>query len=189
MRTEYKLANTLKELMAKKHPLNEISVNLLIKKCKVSRATFYYHFHDMYDLVNLVFLNETIPGIRRVKNLQKVESCIFNYYISNKNFIDMVFESSARDLFVEFLINNLNPILYYVLENLDDDELLEGNEKNNIARFYSIALANSISFYLENAKEKTLEGLEDYLGFISQEFLLKSIKTLAKRKNSKKNKK
>ena len=44
-------------------PLEEISVAALARRCKVNRQTFYYHFHDIYDLLTLVFLDEKIEGI------------------------------------------------------------------------------------------------------------------------------
>lgn len=183
MKTEFRLANTLKELMAENYPLNDISVNLLTKRCKVSRPTFYYHFHDIYDLVTLVFLNENIPDIKKAKNIQKVLASIYSYYVLNENFINVVLASSAKDLFVEFITNNCFQAFSRILHLLDEDKLLDTNDKKNIARFYSIAFASSISFYFENTKEKSLKGLEDVVGFLNAEFLQKAIKTAAKRKD------
>jgi AcrR family transcriptional regulator len=56
MKTEYRFAEALKEMMSEVS-LDSISVTSLCKKCKVNRQTFYYHFHDIYDLLALVFLN------------------------------------------------------------------------------------------------------------------------------------
>ena len=63
MKTEHRLAEALKSMMSQL-PLEEISVAALARRCKVNRQTFYYHFHDIYDLLALVFLNEKISGIR-----------------------------------------------------------------------------------------------------------------------------
>ena len=72
IKTEYRLANALKELMSQDKSLDDISVTLLTKKCKINRQTFYYHFHDIYDLLTLVFLNEEIPHIKEVKDLNQL---------------------------------------------------------------------------------------------------------------------
>ena len=53
-------------------PLEEISVAALTRRCKVNRQTFYYHFHDIYDLLALVFLNETIPGVDEAMNSEQM---------------------------------------------------------------------------------------------------------------------
>ena len=182
MKTEYKLINALRDLMSKNFPLEEITVNLLTKKCKVSRPTFYYHFHDIYDLVTLLFLQETIPNIHRSKNVQKVQSCIFSYYKSNENFVNVVLNSNAKELFVELLYINIYQALLRILNELDEDNVSEANDRKNVAKFYAIGFANTITFYLETAKEKTLNGLEEALGFLDSEFLQKSIKNIAKHK-------
>ena len=56
MKTEHALARTLKEMMSSQ-PLDDISVLEISKKCGVSRKTFYYHYHDIYDLLTQVFLD------------------------------------------------------------------------------------------------------------------------------------
>ena len=190
MKTEFRLANTLKELMAENYPLNDISVNLLTKRCKVSRATFYYHFHDIYDLVTLVFLNETIPEIKKAKTVSKVVECVYNYYLANENFISVILASSAKDLFQEFIANNLFQAFNKLLLLLDEDKVLSMSYRKYITRFYSTAYSNTITFYLETAKDKSLVNLEPILGFIDEEFLQKSILRVAKiKKNSQKHKK
>lgn len=183
MKTEFRLANTLRDLMADNYPLNEISVRLLTKKCGVSRPTFYYHFHDIYDLVTLVFLNEHIPDLRKAKTVQKILACIYSYYISNENFINVILASSAKDLFVEFLDNNCYQTFFKILTTLDDEKLLDVSEKKNIARFYAIAFASAITFYFEHEEEKSLKSLEMSMAFINPEFLQKSIKSMAKAKD------
>ena len=65
MKTEHELARALKEMMSSQ-PLDTISVVDLSNKCNVSRKTFYYHYHDIYDLLTQVFLDEKIPGGKRL---------------------------------------------------------------------------------------------------------------------------
>ena len=69
MKTEYRLAEALKNMMSEV-PLDSISVTSLVKRCHVNRQTFYYHFHDIYDLLTLVFLNESIPHAEESKTIK-----------------------------------------------------------------------------------------------------------------------
>ena len=55
MKTEHELAKVLKEMMASRS-LDDISVMEISRRCGVSRKTFYYHYHDIYDLLTLIFL-------------------------------------------------------------------------------------------------------------------------------------
>ena len=45
------LSGTLKE-MSKSQALSSVTVSALTDKCGFSRGTFYYHFIDIYDLIN-----------------------------------------------------------------------------------------------------------------------------------------
>ena len=48
--TKRALEASLKKLLLQK-PLSKITVSDLTEDCGVSRMTFYYHFKDIYDLV------------------------------------------------------------------------------------------------------------------------------------------
>lgn len=48
--TKLALEESLKHLLLKK-PLDKITINDLTTDCGISRMTFYYHFKDIYDLV------------------------------------------------------------------------------------------------------------------------------------------
>lgn len=48
--TKRALESSLKKLLLEK-PLNKITVTDICEDCGISRMTFYYHFQDIYDLV------------------------------------------------------------------------------------------------------------------------------------------
>ncbi len=52
--TKRALADSLKKLLAKRS-LDKITVKDIIDDCGVNRQTFYYHFHDIYALVEWIF--------------------------------------------------------------------------------------------------------------------------------------
>ena len=48
--TKQILEESLKKLMLQK-PLDKITIRDLTEDCDISRMAFYYHFKDIYDLV------------------------------------------------------------------------------------------------------------------------------------------
>lgn len=48
--TKRALEDSLKHLLLQK-PLNKITINDIAEDCGINRMTFYYHFKDIYDLV------------------------------------------------------------------------------------------------------------------------------------------
>ena len=53
--TKRALAASLTKLLSQK-PLDKVTVKDIIEDCGVNRQTFYYHFKDIYDLVDWIFL-------------------------------------------------------------------------------------------------------------------------------------
>lgn len=55
--TERALTEALTDLLEER-PLDKINVVDITDKCGLTRNTFYYHFHDVYDALNCYFTNE-----------------------------------------------------------------------------------------------------------------------------------
>ena len=64
--TKHILEESLKKLMLEK-PLDKITIRDLTEDCGISRMAFYYHFKDIYDLVEWSCLEDakklTTPGL------------------------------------------------------------------------------------------------------------------------------
>ena len=60
--TKNALATALKKLLSKKE-LSKITISNITEECGVNRQTFYYHFKDIYDLLEWIFTNEVIEEI------------------------------------------------------------------------------------------------------------------------------
>ena len=158
MKTEYRLAEALKNMMAEV-PLDSISVTTLAKKCRVNRQTFYYHFHDIYDLLTLVFLNEEIPNAENAKTVKELLAAIYSYYSKNKAFIDATLNSAGKELVEEFIHNVCYKAFLKFIGAIPDSKKLHPNDRKSIARFYAEAYSHTIIYYLSNYKTKSLEGL------------------------------
>ena len=63
--TKQALEASLKQMMLKK-PLDKITIRDITEACGISRMTFYYHFKDIYDLVEWVCV-EDASGPSRAK--------------------------------------------------------------------------------------------------------------------------
>lgn len=181
MKTERRFAEELKVMMSEM-PLENISVSLLAKKCKVNRQTFYYHFHDIYDLLMVVFLNEKIPFINEAKNFNSLLEKLFQYYLVNKSFLDATIESAGKDLFKEFVFNNCYQCLMKFLVLLDTNKQTTLLERKQIARFYAFSISSTFIYYLSNHKTKKIESLKGNFAFLKDNFLKEAIDVVIKRR-------
>lgn len=174
MKSEHLLAKTLKEMMATQS-LDDISVISISEKCGISRKTFYYHYHDTYDLLTQVYLNESIPGASKTDNVKELIDLVWKYYESNKAFIEATLQSAARELFLQFIYNIFYTSSLRYLEKYDDCKRLKMQAKKAIARFYASGYSNSIYYYLSNFKTKSYKGLCNCVFFINDDNVKKTI--------------
>ena len=177
MKTEYRLAETLKNMMSEVS-LDSISVTTLTKKCKVNRQTFYYHFHDIYDLLTLIFLNEEIEDIGEAKNIKAMLTSIYQYYVKNKGFIDATLNSAAKELLEEFIYNCCYKSIMRFVNAVQDSKKLHINDRKAISRFYALAYSHSIVYYLATYKAKSLDGLLNCFSFESNGSLEEAVNRL-----------
>ena len=87
--TKHALEESLKRLLLKK-PLTKITINDLTTDCGISRMTFYYHFKDIYDLVEWACLEESTRALQGKKTYSTWEEGllqIFEAVYENKAFI------------------------------------------------------------------------------------------------------
>ena len=56
------LEASLKKLLLEK-PLNKITINDITEDCGVNRMTFYYHFKDIYDLVDWILTEDAVKAM------------------------------------------------------------------------------------------------------------------------------
>jgi len=181
MKTERKLVLALKTMMGK-YPLEEISVVMLTNKCHVNRQTFYYHFHDIYDLLTLLFLDEKIEGIERVRNPHEMVEAIYNYYVENSSFVDATIKSAAKDLFSEFIFNTCFQCFTRFVEAVELSKKVDKNHKKNVVRYYSSAFTSLITSYLETAgKNKSVKGLLSCFAFLNEGEIARSIQVLVQK--------
>ena len=55
--TKNAIAMSLKKILDKK-VLTKVTINDITKDCGINRMTFYYHFKDIYDLIEWIFIEE-----------------------------------------------------------------------------------------------------------------------------------
>ena len=67
--TKAALEASLKKLLLKK-PLDKITINDLTTDCGISRMAFYYHFKDIYDLVEWSCLEDATQALQGRKRMR-----------------------------------------------------------------------------------------------------------------------
>ena len=126
-----------KELLSK--PLDKITINDLTEACGISRMTFYYHFKDIYDLVEWVCVEDgtkALQGKKTYETWQEGLCQVFEAVLENRPFIMNIYRAVSR----EKIENYLNELTYQLIANVVEEKCagleLEKEDKKFIAEFY-----------------------------------------------------
>lgn len=136
--TKKALAASLKKLLDEK-PLDKITVVDIVEDCEVNRQTFYYHFQDIYDLVEWIYTNEAtkaLDGKKTYDTWQQGFLQIFKYALSNRSFVMNTYHSVSREFLENYLYNETYDLLIGVIEEKADGMRVRSEDKKFIANFY-----------------------------------------------------
>lgn len=136
--TKHALEASLKKLLLQK-PLDKITINDLTEDCGISRMAFYYHFKDIYDLIEWACMEDAsraLQGKKTYDSWQEGLSQIFDAVLENKPFIMNVYHSVSREQIENYLFQLTRDLLMGVVEEKSVGKKITQEEKIFIAEFY-----------------------------------------------------
>lgn len=166
-RTKYDLEASLKKLLLQK-PLDKITISDLTADCGISRMAFYYHFKDIYDLVEWVCLEDAqraLQGKKTYDTWQEGLEQIFEAVLENKPFILNVYRSVSREQIENYLFQLTRALIRGVVEEKAVGTGLSEEEKEFIADFYKYSF---VGVMLDWVRGGMKEPPEQVVGRVSQ---------------------
>ena len=137
--TKRALEQSLKNLLLKK-PLTKITVGDITDDCGINRMTFYYHFKDIYDLVEWSFLEDAKRALDEKKTYDTWQQGllqIFKAVQENKPFILNVYRCVHREQVEKYLQPLVDQLLLNVINEEADGITVRDEDKQFIAQVYS----------------------------------------------------
>lgn len=146
------MANLTKRVLAAalKHrltqtPLDKITVQDLVNDAQVSRKTFYYHFQDIYDLLEWALIDEgrrVLEGHGAGDTWQAKMWNTFVYFRENRSMVLNIYRSVQKD--GEFLERHVARLLRPLLEQLFDaqpgSEQVQAEDRAFLLDLYSYGM-------------------------------------------------
>lgn len=167
--TKRALEASLKHLLLQK-PLEKITINDITEDCGISRMTFYYHFRDIYDLVEWSCVEDAsraLAGKKTYDTWQQGFLQIFEAVQENKPFIVNVYHSVSREQVEQYLYKLTYDLLIGVVEEQAAGMSVSGEDKRFIADFYKYAFVGlMLDWIRKDMKEdpaKLVERLDELI--------------------------
>lgn len=143
---------SLKKLLLQK-PLPKITINDITDDCGISRMTFYYHFKDIYDLVEWVCVEDATQALKGKKTYDTWQEGFLNIFhavLDNKPFIMNVYHSVSRERIEQFLYPLIHNLILGVIEEKSTDMTVKEADKQFIATFYEYAFVGIMLEWIGN---------------------------------------
>ena len=136
--TKRALEQSLKNLLLQK-PITKITINDITEDCGINRMTFYYHFKDIYDLVEWSCEEDARKAIEGNKTYGTWEQGFLNVFYAvreNKPFILNVYRHVSREQIEQYLYRVVYDLLMNVIEECSRGMAVREEDKVFIADFY-----------------------------------------------------
>ncbi|SHI00756.1 TetR/AcrR family transcriptional regulator [Clostridium grantii] len=159
--TKNALADSLKKQM-QITPLAKITINDIVNECGLTRRTLYYYFHDVYDLLEWIYiteLKEVLGKNRTCQTWKKGFLEVLNYLLQNKKMVLNTYNSLDRDILENHLYSEIFNIILEVVNELSKGLIVSEEDKNYVAKFYKILFTGIIIDWIKNNMDEDTEEL------------------------------
>ena len=161
--TKRALEASLKKLLLQK-PLNKITINDITEDCGVNRMTFYYHFKDIYDLVDWIMVEDAakaLEGRQSFENWTDAFLDILHQVQDNKVLVMNVYRSVSREQVEQYLYKLLDPMLREFMERGMQGITVQDDDVQFIVDFYKYALVGmALEWIRKDMKEDPVRMTE-----------------------------
>lgn len=188
-RTKSIIMDAFWQLLEEK-PYNKISVKDIVDRCDLNRNTFYYHFHDIPELLESSIQKEEDSIIQTYCNFGSPMDCItplVQSTLKRKKAILHIYRSLQREAFLHSLDRLALHMVTTYIDIVTEELSLPPEDRLLLIRFYKCALIGIFLDWLDNDLRYDLEkcfarGAELFNG-LGKQAVLESAKSCSSNKN------
>lgn len=182
--TKQALGESLKKLLTEK-PLNKITVTDIVNDCGLNRMTFYYHFKDIYDLLEWVCVEDAEKALKGKSSYSNWQDGMYNVLElirENKAFVMHAYHSISRDYLEMYAFRLTDALFISVIDELDKDNKLDPDDKEFIASFYKYAFLGIMMNWVDNDMKEDPKELIERLSIVVEGDITKAVERFSDRR-------
>ncbi len=179
--TKRALEQSLKNLLLKK-PLTKITVSDIAEDCGINRMTFYYHFRDVYDLVEWSCLEDARQALEEKKTYDTWQQGflqIFEAVLKNKPFIMNVYHCVHREKVELYLAPLVDNLLLGVIDKEAEKVSIREDDKQFIAKVYSYIFIGIMLDWIRDDMRENPEEIVERLAKLIKGSISKAVSRFA----------
>ncbi len=159
--TKQLLADSLLKLMKEK-PLNKISIREIVADCGVNRQTFYYHFQDIYDLLEWILNKEIISVIENADNFltwQDAGIYLLRYLQENSTVVLCALNSMSRSAIKNLIFSDVLNIASQFITQVAEGIEVNQEDFDHVVHYYAVSLSALLEDWLSSGMKDSPEDL------------------------------
>lgn len=161
--TKESLGAALKQMLTVK-PIDKITVKDLVEICGVNRQTFYYHFDDVYDLLEWVFeedANRVLPSEVVYEHWRDDVMMFFKYLADNSGFALNIYNSNSRIYMLRYFKRRLQGCIRSFAIIVSEGKNIDRTDFEFVVEFYANGIVGLISQWLDLGMQLPKEITQD----------------------------
>ena len=149
--TKNELSRALKHRLAAK-ALDDITIKDITDDCGLNRQTFYYHFHDIYELLEWTIEKEVarLAADSECSDIRSVLIRVFELAVTNETLIIHIYKSADRYLVKKFLEDGLRPVIAEIVDRKAEGRKISEEDKSFVTGVFVFILLSVTMEWLDN---------------------------------------
>lgn len=148
--TKHALAESLKKLLSKRS-FDKITVKDIVEDCGVNRQTFYYHFHDIYDLVEWIFQDAAETLAQKQLDYDDWTSgleLLMKYLQENRLLILNAYNSISHEVVSDYIKKGLRPYAEAIVRKEAEGMDVKDEDVEFVTDVFTLGAAGLVSEWI-----------------------------------------
>lgn len=178
-----KLIMTAFQEMLEEMPFDKITVSALVKRAGISSNTFYYHYQDIYALLDVWFraeLGRYFPPESTYEMWKDATKAMLRDCREHSRLIYHLLDSRSRDRMERYLYSLSDDVLFRLVRQAAGDRELPPERLNEIANFCRCAYIGFVMQFFWRRMEYDIDAGVDRLGLLMDGFVTGAVEALAR---------
>ena len=161
--TERAIQATFIDLL-NEHPLDKITVREIAEACGISRNTFYYHYHDVYDLLETVLKSEEeriLADMQDITTMRQGFTEATRFANENRKAIYHIYNSMRRDVLTGYLYNSASIYMKRYILSQCNENLIDEQDLNDLVFLFASMIEGVIINVMREGLSRDVEKLID----------------------------
>lgn len=183
-RTETAIIDAFWQLL-EEGPYNKITVQKIVDRCQINRNTFYYHFHDIPELLEFTVKQDADFIIQTYGRLDSPIDCLaplVDHCLKRRKALLHIYRSTQRETF----ISQFDRICLYVttqyIDTVAANLTLLPEDKDLLSRFYKCTIVGVLLDWMDAGMNydllKNISRITELLGNSFMQALLKAAESV-----------